>query len=127
MRDLREWPGLKTIAMVESRTESKGKISSERRYYITSIASNVEKIARAIRGHWSVENCLHWVLDVQMGEDLSRIRTGNAAENIARLRRLSINMLKQHEPRKKRTSIQKKRMSCILSNDYLMKVLRGAD
>ncbi len=127
MRDLREWPGLKTIAMVESRTESKGKITSERRYYITSIASNVEKIARAIRGHWSVENCLHWVLDVQMGEDLSRIRTGNAAENIARLRRLSINMLKQHEPRKKRTSIQKKRMSCILSNDYLMKVLRGAD
>jgi hypothetical protein len=75
----------------------------------------------------STHHALHWVLDVQMGEDLSRIRTGHAAENIARLRRLTINMLKQHEPRKKKTSIQKKRMSCILSNDYLMKVLKGAD
>jgi predicted transposase YbfD/YdcC len=125
--DLREWPGLKTIAMVESKTEHKDKTTTERRFYITSIESDVGKIARAIRGHWSVENSLHWVLDVQMGEDLSRIRTGNAAENIARLRRLTINMLKHQEPRKKRTSIQKKRTSCILSDDYLMKVLRGGD
>ena len=126
--DLKEWPGLKTVAMVESKTEkSKGEISSERRFYITSLPLDVAKIARAIRGHWGVENSLHWVLDVQMSEDNSRIRAGNAAENMARIRRLTINMLKNHEPRKKRTSIEKKRMSCLLSNEYLMKVLRGGN
>jgi predicted transposase YbfD/YdcC len=125
--DLRNWPGLKSIVKVESIRELADKVTSESRYYITSLELNVDKIARAVRGHWSVENSLHWVLDVQMGEDLSRIRTGNAAENIARLRRLTINMLKHHEPRKKRTSIQKKRMSCILSEDYLIKVLSGVD
>jgi hypothetical protein len=62
-----------------------------------------------------------------MSEDNSRIRVGNAAENMARIRRLTINMLKGHEPRKKRTSIEKKRMSCLLSNEYLMKALRGAN
>lgn len=127
MLDLRHWPGLKSIVKVESTREIGDKVTSESRYYISSLGLNVDKIARAVRGHWSVENSLHWVLDVQMGEDLSRIRTGHAAENIARLRRLTINMLKQHEPRKKRTSVQKKRMSCILSEDYLIKVLRGAD
>jgi predicted transposase YbfD/YdcC len=126
--DLREWPGLKTIAMVESRTESNtGNISSERRYYLTSLPLNIDKIARAIRGHWGVENSLHWVLDVQMNEDQSRIRTGNAAENIARIRRLTINMLKGHEPRKKRTSTRKKRLSCLMLEGYLAKVVRGAD
>lgn len=126
--DLKEWPGLKTVAMVESKTEkSKGEISSERRFYITSLPLDVAKIARAIRGHWGVENSLHWVLDVQMSEDNSRIRAGNAPENMARIRRLTINMLKNHEPRKKRTSIEKKRMSCLLSNEYLMKVLRGGN
>ena len=85
--------------MVESKTEkSKGEISSERRFYITSLPLDVAKIARAIRGHWGVENSLHWVLDVQMSEDSSRIRAGNAAENMARIRRLTINMLKNHEP-----------------------------
>ena len=126
--DLREWPGLQTIAMVESRTEkAKGVISSERRFYITSLAPNVEIIARAIRGHWAIENSLHWVLDVQMSEDNSRIRRGNAAENLSRIRRLTINMLKAHEPRKKRTSLQKKRRACILSEEYLMKVMGRAN
>ena len=121
MLDLKEWPGLKTVAMIESRTEKpNGIFSSEQRYYITSLAMDVDKIARAIRGYWAVENSLHWVLNVQMSEDDSRIRSGNAAENMARIRRLMINMQKGQEPRKKRTSIEKKRMSCILSNDFLM-------
>jgi predicted transposase YbfD/YdcC len=81
--DRGQWEGLKTIGMVEAEREVGGKKTVERRYYLSSLPLGVETFARAVRGHWSVENSLHWVLDVQMREDESRARTGHAAENLA--------------------------------------------
>jgi predicted transposase YbfD/YdcC len=73
----------------------------ERRYYLTSLALGVETFARAVRGHWSVENKLHWVLDVCFREDQSRARAGSAAENLATLRRLALNLLRREKTKKR--------------------------
>ena len=93
--DREQWEGLRSVGMVEAVRELPGHRSVERRYYLSSLEAGIETFARAVRGHWSVENQLHWVLDVQMGDDQSRARSGHAAENLATLRRLSLNLLKQ--------------------------------
>ena len=79
--------------MLEETQESKGKISVERRFFISSLDTDAEKLANAIRCHWHVENSLHWVLDVVYNEDRSTVRKGNAAENMAIIRHMSLNML----------------------------------
>ena len=88
-----QWEGLKSIVMLEETQESKGKISVERRFFISSLDTDAEKLANAIRCHWHVENSLHWVLDVVYNEDRSTVRKGNAAENMAIIRHISLNML----------------------------------
>ena len=90
----KDWEGLKSIGMACTRTEINGKVSEEYRYYLSSLKSDGEKFARAVRGHWSVENSLHWVLDVGFREDDCRIRTGHAPENFEILRHFSLNLLK---------------------------------
>ena len=74
--------------MLEETQESKGKISVERRFFISSLDTDAEKLANAIRCHWHVENSLHWVLDVVYNEDRSTVRKGNAAENMAIIRHI---------------------------------------
>jgi predicted transposase YbfD/YdcC len=81
--DRPQWAGLKSLGLVEAEREVGGKKTVERRYYLSSLPLGVETFAKAVRGHWSVENSLHWVLDVQMGEDDSRARAGYVAENLA--------------------------------------------
>src|SRR6185503_4910174 len=93
--DRDQWEGLRSVAMVESVREVQGQQSLERRYYLSSLPVDVAKLARAVRGHWKIENQLHWVLDVVFGEDQSRARTGHAAENLAATRRVAINLLRQ--------------------------------
>jgi len=94
--DLSKWEGLASIGMVESERRIPGKeIQIERRYFLSSLAVQPERFARAVRAHWSIENNLHWVLDVQFGEDQSRARTGYADQNLALLRRLALNVLKR--------------------------------
>ena len=73
----------------------------ERRYYLSSLPLGVAPFARAVRGHWGVENKLHWVLDVQMREDQSRARAGYAAENLAPLRRLALNLLRREKTKRR--------------------------
>jgi predicted transposase YbfD/YdcC len=103
----KQWEGLNSVIMIESTREIGEKISRETRYYISSLSVSAETISNAIREHWGVENGLHWVLDVTFREDDSRIRKGNAPENLAIIRHAVINMLQPH--RNKNISIKRLR------------------
>jgi predicted transposase YbfD/YdcC len=94
--DLSAWPDCRQIGMVESlRDTGDGEPSVQRRYFITSCASlSVEAFAQRVRGHWGIENGLHWSLDVTFGEDACRVRKDHAAHNFATLRRFALNLLK---------------------------------
>ncbi len=97
--DRAKWEGLQSVGLVESTREINGQRSTERRYYLSSLPLGVETFARAVRGHWGIENKLHWTMDVCFGEDQSRARTGNAAENLAPCR-LALNLLKGGKTKK---------------------------
>jgi predicted transposase YbfD/YdcC len=92
-----EWKQLRSISALRGERIMGGKGSIETRYYISSLPGDAKKIALAVREHWGIENSLHWVLDVTMNEDMSRIRKDNAPENLATLRRIAINMVKKQK------------------------------
>ena len=116
------WEGLRSVGMVESvRQEGEQQPTVERRYYLSSLPVDIDRLARAVREHWGVENKVHWVLDVQFGEDQSRARAGNAAENLATLRRLALNLLRRDKTRQ--CSIQGKRLSAGWNHEYLLHLL----
>src|SRR3954451_448643 len=116
------WKGLKTIAIVTSLCLRDGKETIEARYYISSLALGVDQLARAVRGHWGIENSCHWVLDVTYREDESRIREEWLRENMAWLNRFTLSLLKQHRDRK---SIAMRRHCCGWNENYLLQVLAG--
>jgi predicted transposase YbfD/YdcC len=124
------WRGLAGAIMVEAtRTDVlTSKQSSERRYYITSDATmSPERALEVTRGHWAIENNLHWVLDVVFREDESRIRQRRAAENFGLLRRLALSLLGSAPSPKKGMSIKRRRHYCANSRAYLETVLRTAE
>ena len=88
------WSAVRSIGMVHSRTIRDGKVSEESRYYLSSHRPSARKLAKFARRHWGIENSLHWVLDVSFHEDLCRLRTGHAAENLALLNRIAVSLLK---------------------------------
>jgi len=96
---------------------------TETRYYISSLPGNVERLLEAVRNHWHIENRLHWVLDVTFREDDCRIRTGNAAQNMAVLRHMALNLLKQEQST--RRSLRGKRLKAGWDEAYLTRVLCG--
>ncbi len=100
------WPGLTTVVMVRSVRRLCNKVTTEVRFFLSSLAEEAQKHASVIRGHWSIENSLHWLLDVTFKEDASRICLGYGAENLGLLRRLSVNLLKR-EPSKKSRSMKR--------------------
>lgn len=114
------WPNLAGIGMVASERTGTN-TACERRYYICSGDLSVHTFAHAVRGHWGIENSVHWVLDVTFREDHSRIRTGNAPQNFAVLRHMALNLLR-HEPSK--GSINTKRFRAALDEQYLLRVLQ---
>ena len=107
--------------MVERERQFKNKTENETSYYIGSLSNNAKLFANAVRSHWSVENSLHWVLDVSFREDESRIRKDHAPDNFAVLRHIALNMIKRETSLKK--SIKSKRLRAGWDNDYLLKVL----
>jgi predicted transposase YbfD/YdcC len=119
--DRAKWEGLRSVGMVEAMREIGGQRTVERRYYLSSLPLGVETFARAVRGHWGVENKLHWVLDVCFREDQSRARAGYAAENLATLRRLALNLLKREKTKKR--GIKGKQLNASWDHAYLLRLL----
>jgi len=117
------WHGLRSLICVESHREqtSSGKSSIERRYYLTSHKPDAEKLQRLIRQHWAIENSCHWILDVVWDEDSSRIRKKHAAQNVALLRKLALNLLKADTTVK--DSIRGKRLQATFNEDLLAQFL----
>ena len=115
------WPGLKAIGMaVRVSTKPDGATSCDVRYYIVSRFLSGKRFAEAVRGHWGIENSLHWVLDVSFNEDQSRTRKRFIANNLSCLRRFAISLLKHHPSK---NSIVGKSRNCAWDDDFLMEVL----
>ena len=117
------WKELKSIGMVTSCCVRDGEETIEVRYYISSLAVDVQRFARAVRGHWGIENTCHWSLDMTFREDESRTRDRHLRENFAWLNRFVLSLLKQHPGRQ---SVVMKRRSCGWSDDFLMEVVTGS-
>lgn len=116
-----DWGGLTSIAMLESERTIDDVTSVERRYYICSCSPSAEELLEATRNHWGIENSLHWVLDMGFREDECRVRKGHGAENLARLRHLAMNLLKQDKTAK--IGIKNKRLKAGWDHDYLLHLL----
>lgn len=115
------WPGLASVARIESERQVGEKIETDTRYLISSLPAQAERILHAARTHWGVENGLHWCLDVSFGEDASAIRLRNAAQNFSFLRRLALNLFRADTSRT--MSLPRKRKTAAWNPDYLAQVL----
>ena len=116
-----DWSGLRSVVKVECRKEAEGGATVQARYYISSMEASAHRQLAAVRAHWSIENSLHWSLDVTFREDQSRIRKDSAPQNMATLRQISHNLLKRETSLK--VGIQGKRLQAGWREDYLLKVL----
>ena len=121
--DRHRWPKLKAIGMAISDTLRGDKVSLEVRYYILSKNMSARRFAAAVRGHWAIENRLHWQLDVTFGEDQSRIRVGHADANFSILRRTALSLLKNNHSYN--LGIKNKRLTAAWNDDYLLEILIG--
>jgi predicted transposase YbfD/YdcC len=121
--DRADWAGLRTIVMLKSERRVGQKTTIEYRHFISSLESDARQALKAVRTHWGIENKVHWVLDIAFREDDSRVRKGNAAQNLAVLRHVALNLLKQEATTK--CGIKAKRLKAGWDQDYLLKVLAG--
>ena len=121
--DRGRWKGIKAIGMVINITVRNGKETGEVRYYLLSRYLSSRRFAAAVRGHWSIENCLHWQLDVTFGEDQCRVRKEHADANLSILRRTALSLLKNERTLK--VGIKNKRLTAGWDEAYLEKVLLG--
>jgi predicted transposase YbfD/YdcC len=122
IRDHKLWAGLTTVGMCLRERTVNGKTTAETHYFIGSGRLGARKVAKALRGHWGIENNLHWQLDVHFGEDRSRIQERNAARNFASMRKLALGVLKRHPAQK---SIRRKRKLAAQNLDFLAEILTG--
>jgi len=115
------WSAFQTIAMVRATRRVGEQVETETRYYISSLPSDAKQILAAVRQHWHIENRVHWVLDVSFREDDSRIRSGNAPQNMAVLRHMALNLIKREQTSSR--SIRAKRLKAGWDEDYLTRIL----
>ncbi len=115
------FPDLAMIGRIESEVERTGKVEREKRYYLSSAKLSAEMFGQAVRGHWGIENRLHWMLDVVFREDLARLRRANAPENMAIVRHTALNLLSKARPT---TSFKNRRKKAGWNVDYLETLLR---
>lgn len=117
-----EWTGIRSIIEIQSERKvmASGQASEEVRYYISSLEADAQTFNRLIRSHWNVENQLHWSLDVQFGEDASRKRIRNAAQNFSTIRKIALNLIKGNT---EKISVNRKRNKCAMSDKYRSKML----
>lgn len=116
------FPGLAMIGMVRSETERDGKTERETRYYLGSTKLDADTFARAVRGHWGIENRLHWLLDVVFHDDLARLRTGYGPQNMAVIKHTALNLLSTAKPT---SSLKNRRKRAGWNPDYLAALIRG--
>ena len=116
------WEGVRAVVVVGRERELEGRNASTTHYYITSLDATARELAAHVRGHWGVENGLHWCLDVTFREDANRTRDANAGADLGVVRRVAASLLKQD---KGKGSIKAKRLSAALDTKYLEQVLQG--
>ncbi len=116
-----KWPGLQSVAKVTGERRVGEEVSIENRYYISSLPGDAKQLLWAARQHWGIENCVHWVLDIAFREDESRVRKGHGPENLATMRHMALNLLRQDTNSK--VGIKAKRLRAGWDEDYLMKAL----
>ena len=116
-----DWPGLKTFVMVERTRQIKGVTSTQRAYYISSVEAGAKQFAQWVRGHWAVENSLHWVMDVQFHEDACKLHVGNAPENMSLIRKMARNLLARVKT--KEDSFRTLQLRAGWDNDFLFQIV----
>jgi predicted transposase YbfD/YdcC len=130
LQDSHEWPGLKSVVMVESERETPAtakdptKIERETRFYITSLVWLAGQIAPAIRGHWMIENGLHWIMDMMFRDDECRVRTENAPANFTTIKHMALNLIRLKSSGKK-DSMRTRRFVASWDDDYLASLVGG--
>jgi predicted transposase YbfD/YdcC len=123
LQEYGDWPQLNTIVKVQTDRHVGDQVTRKTRYFISSLNGTARLALHAVRGHWRIENQVHWVLDVVFREDHCRLRKGSAAQNFAILRHVALNLL--HNETSVKVGVKAKRFKAALDEDYLMKVLTG--
>lgn len=117
------WQKMRSLAIVKATRTIEGETSSQIRYFISSVNAGAPRMMKLIRNHWEVENKLHWSLDVSFNEDNSRVRTGHAPENLALIRKMALNLLRQNKTKK--CGAKTKRMLCAMDTNFLLEILNS--
>ena len=122
LRKRQQWKGLKSVIRIASERKIGEVTETQTRYFISSLPANAKTLLKVKRSHWKIENQVHWVLDIAFREDESRVRQDHAAENLAVLRHMALNLIKNEKTAK--GGIRAKRLQAVSDNDYLLNILR---
>jgi predicted transposase YbfD/YdcC len=117
------WAGLKQVAAVKGTFVRNGKVTTLTRYYITSRTLTADQLLEAVRGHWSIENSVHWVLDVVFSDDYSRLRSDYGPRNMALVQRIALNLIRRRPSGKDSLTVKRKKAGWSIS--YLMETIAG--